>query len=71
VVLIFLFFFFLSLQGVNILVATPGRLLDHLEHTQSFDVSKVAFVVLDEADHLIELNYEKEIIQILDTIAQV
>lgn len=36
--------------GVTILVATPGRLLDHLEHTQSFKVDRLRWVVLDEAD---------------------
>ncbi|CAG2236220.1 DBP7 [Mytilus edulis] len=37
-------------KGINILVATPGRLLDHLQHTDSLSMSKVRWLVLDEAD---------------------
>ena len=55
-------------NGISLLVATPGRLKDHLTNTQSFDVSKVAFLVLDEADHLIELNFEREIYEIIDLL---
>lgn len=37
-------------KGINILVATPGRLADHLEHTKALDVSNVRWLVLDEGD---------------------
>ncbi|KJJ35962.1 putative ATP dependent RNA helicase (Dbp7) [Aspergillus flavus AF70] len=56
-------------KGLNILVATPGRLADHLENTQALDVSNVRWLVLDEGDRLMELGFEKElqgIIQKLD-----
>ena len=42
-------------KGVSILVSTPGRLLDHLDNTQSFDVSKLEWLVLDESDRLLDL----------------
>ncbi|KAH8149258.1 uncharacterized protein LAJ45_06798 [Morchella importuna] len=52
-------------KGLNILVATPGRLLDHLENTESLDVSRVRWVVMDEGDRLMELGFEETIGSIL------
>jgi len=52
-------------KGLNILVATPGRLADHLEHTEVLDVSNVRWLVLDEGDRLMELGFEEEIKAIL------
>lgn len=48
-------------KGINILVATPGRLIDHLENTKVLDVSKVRWLVLDEGDRLMELGFEEAI----------
>ncbi|EIW82865.1 DEAD-domain-containing protein [Coniophora puteana RWD-64-598 SS2] len=56
-------------KGIPILVSTPGRLLDHLQNTSSFDVGKCRWLVLDEADRLMELGFEdtiRGIIQGLD-----
>lgn len=55
-------------KGMNILVATPGRLLDHLEHTQCLDVSKLRWLILDEGDRLMELGFEEDIGKILDIL---
>ncbi|CUS15705.1 unnamed protein product [Tuber aestivum] len=52
-------------KGINILVATPGRLLDHLQNTESLDVSRARWVVLDEGDRLMELGFEETIGSIL------
>ncbi|PIL36143.1 transporter [Ganoderma sinense ZZ0214-1] len=52
-------------KGVPILVSTPGRLLDHLQNTSSFDVGKCRWLVLDEADRLMELGFEETIQGIL------
>ena len=52
-------------KGIPILVATPGRLLDHLQNTSSFNVSKCRFLVLDEADRLMELGFADTIKGIL------
>ncbi len=52
-------------KGINILVATPGRLVDHLEHTTALDVSNVRWLVLDEGDRLMELGFEQEIQKIV------
>lgn len=48
-------------KGINILVATPGRLADHLDNTKVLDVSKVRWLVLDEGDRLMELGFEEAI----------
>jgi ATP-dependent RNA helicase DDX31/DBP7 len=48
-------------KGLPILVATPGRLLDHLQNTSSFNVNKCRWLVLDEADRLMELGFEDSI----------
>ncbi|KAG8213593.1 P-loop containing nucleoside triphosphate hydrolase protein, partial [Butyriboletus roseoflavus] len=56
-------------KGIPILVSTPGRLLDHLQNTSSFNVGKCKWLILDEADRLMELGFEetiKGIIQGLD-----
>lgn len=56
-------------KGVNILVATPGRLADHLENTSSLDVSQVRWLVLDEGDRLVELGFQDTITKITDYLA--
>jgi ATP-dependent RNA helicase DDX31/DBP7 len=52
-------------KGVPILVSTPGRLLDHLQNTSSFNVGKCRWLVLDEADRLMELGFEETITGII------
>ncbi|KAF1814148.1 DEAD-domain-containing protein [Eremomyces bilateralis CBS 781.70] len=52
-------------KGLNILVATPGRLIDHLQNTKSLDLSLVRWLVLDEGDRLMELGFEDDIKQLL------
>lgn len=55
-------------KGINILVGTPGRLVDHLLHTESFKLDKSKFLVLDEADRLLEMGYERDVKQIVEAI---
>jgi len=43
---------------VDILVATPGRLVDHLESTPGFSLEHLRFLVLDEADRLLSQHYQ-------------
>ena len=55
-------------KGLNILVATPGRLVDHLENTEVLDVSQVRWLVLDEGDRLMDLGFEKAIQAIVERL---
>jgi ATP-dependent RNA helicase RhlE len=51
--------------GADIVVATPGRLLDHMEHgTVRFD--KVNFLVLDEADRMLDMGFLPDVRRIVD-----
>ena len=38
----------------HVIIATPGRLADHIENNSTFSLSKVKYLVLDEADRLLE-----------------
>ncbi|KAK1465718.1 DEAD/DEAH box helicase [Colletotrichum melonis] len=57
-------------KGVNILIATPGRLSDHLEHTKTLDVGTVRWLVLDEGDRLMEMGFEAELRTIVGRIRE-
>ena len=37
-------------KGPDVIIATPGRLIDHLHNTPSFDIQNIEILVLDEAD---------------------
>lgn len=41
----------------HIVVATPGRLLDHLENTKGFSLRSLKYLVMDEADRLLDLDF--------------
>ena len=51
-------------KGVDILVATPGRLLDHVGQ-KTVDLSKVEFLILDEADRMLDMGFINDIRKIL------
>ena len=55
-------------KGVNIIISTPGRMVDHLEKTDNFKLDKVEWVVLDEADRMLELGYEREVQKVLTAL---
>ncbi|OIR58201.1 MAG: DEAD-box ATP-dependent RNA helicase [Amphiamblys sp. WSBS2006] len=54
-------------KGQTIVVATPGRLLDHLETTASFLLTSLRWFVLDEADRLVDLGFGQKIRKIFST----
>jgi len=54
-------------KGVTILVASPGRLLDHLKTTDSFR-RPVRYLVMDEVDRLLDMGFSDQIRQILDML---
>ncbi|KAK7996910.1 hypothetical protein PG989_004950 [Apiospora arundinis] len=47
------------LQRMNILVCTPGRMLQHLDQTAGLDVTNLQILVLDEADRTLDLGFQK------------
>ncbi|MBK6973752.1 MAG: DEAD/DEAH box helicase [Sterolibacteriaceae bacterium] len=51
-------------RGVDVLVATPGRLLDHLQQ-KTIDLGKVEVLVLDEADRMLDMGFIRDIRRIL------
>ena len=51
-------------RGVDILVATPGRLLDHVGQ-RTVDLSEVEFLVLDEADRMLDMGFIRDIRRVL------
>lgn len=53
------------IKGVNLLVSTPGRLLDHLQNTKGFVFRSLACLVIDEADRILEIGFEEEMRQII------
>jgi len=52
-------------KGVNLLVSTPGRLLDHLQNTKGFIFKNLKCLVIDEADRILEVGFEEEMKQIV------
>jgi len=54
-------------RGTEILVATPGRLVDFLD-TNVTNLRRVTYLVLDEADRMLDLGFEKQVALILNQI---
>lgn len=52
-------------KGVNLLIATPGRLLDHLQNTPGFIFKNLKALIIDEADRILEIGFEDEMKQII------
>nr|CAN66431.1 hypothetical protein VITISV_041393 [Vitis vinifera] len=52
----------------HIVVGTPGRLMDHLSNTKGFSLRTMKYLVLDEADRLLNDDFEKAIDEILSVI---
>ncbi|QPG96504.1 ATP-dependent RNA helicase [Epichloe festucae Fl1] len=55
-------------KGVNLLIATPGRLLDHLLNTP-FVFKNLKSLIIDEADRILEVGFEDEIRQIVKVLS--
>jgi ATP-dependent RNA helicase RhlE len=55
------------IKGVDIVVATPGRLLDHVQQ-RSIDLSKVEILILDEADRMLDMGFIRDIRKILNVV---
>jgi len=54
-------------KGVDVIVATPGRLLDHMQQ-RTIDLSKVELLVLDEADRMLDMGFIRDIRKVLKVL---
>ena len=52
----------------HIVIATPGRLVDHLENTKGFTLKTVKFLVMDEADRILNMDFEEDVDKMLKII---
>jgi len=55
--------------GMNILIATPGRLLQHMDETYGFNCDMLEVLVLDEADRLLQLGFKQSLSSILQNLS--
>ncbi|XP_040488044.1 LOW QUALITY PROTEIN: probable ATP-dependent RNA helicase DDX31 [Ursus maritimus] len=55
-------------KGINILISTPGRLVDHIKSTKNIHFRRIQWLILDEADRILDLGFEKDITVILNAI---
>lgn len=55
-------------RNPHIITATPGRLVDHLTNTKGFHLKRLKYLVMDEADRMLSMDFEKELNQVLDVI---
>ena len=56
-------------KGAQVVVGTPGRLLDHLKR-KSFDPAGIRMVVLDEADRMLDMGFQEEMEQLLAALPE-
>ncbi|KAJ0176416.1 hypothetical protein K1T71_007595 [Dendrolimus kikuchii] len=52
----------------HVIIATPGRLVDHLENTKGFNLKALKYLVMDEADRILNMDFEVEVDKILRVI---
>ncbi|CAH1787054.1 unnamed protein product, partial [Owenia fusiformis] len=57
-------------KGINILISTPGRLLDHIQNTESLSLSRIKYLIIDEADRLLDMGFEKDVSSIVHAITE-
>ncbi|XP_049413667.1 DEAD-box ATP-dependent RNA helicase 32 [Solanum stenotomum] len=55
-------------NGLNILVCTPGRLLQHMDETPNFDCSQLQVLVLDEADRILDVGFKRDLNAIISQL---
>jgi hypothetical protein len=49
-------------QAPEIVVATPGRIIDHIMNTMAFELDTLSALILDEADRLLEMGFQDEVL---------
>ncbi len=58
-------------KGVNFLVATPGRLADHIDNTKALNLGTVRWLILDEGDRLMDLGFEDDLKKAIETLRDI
>ena len=56
-------------KGINILISTPGKLLYHLQNTKSFKCDLLKYVIIDEADRVLDLGFEQTIVKVFEAFS--
>lgn len=59
-----------QIQHTNIIVCTPGRLLQHMDETVSFHASNLLMLVLDEADRILDMGFTETLNAILENLPE-
>ncbi|KAJ1838351.1 nucleolar DEAD-box protein required for synthesis of 60S ribosomal subunit, partial [Coemansia sp. RSA 2703] len=54
-------------QKPDVVIATPGRLIDHIRNSQSFHLDQIEILVMDEADRMLDDGFEEELTEIIKT----
>ena len=57
-------------KGANVIISTPGRLLDHALHTSTLSLKNVQMLVLDEADRLLDMGFDQQLRDLLSLLNQ-
>jgi ATP-dependent RNA helicase DDX47/RRP3 len=52
-------------RAPHVIIGTPGRVVDHLQNTKGFSLKAIKYLVLDEADRMLSLDFEEAINTIL------
>ena len=55
-------------KNPSVIVSTPGAILNHLKNTKGFSLDQLKYLVLDEADKLLNMDFEKQITEILELV---
>lgn len=50
-----------KIRNMNILISTPGRLLQHMNETEQFDGDRLKIMVIDEVDRLLDMGFKESL----------
>lgn len=61
----YLFVYLCCAKGINVLVATPGRLMEYIEKTKLLSFENLSYLILDEADRMLDQGFERDITRLI------
>lgn len=50
-----------NIRTMNIVIATPGRLLQHMDETSQFDYDRLQILVMDEVDRILDMGFKHDV----------